>query len=140
MDEKAKPKPKPAPVLLKILLVEDEPNDAELAMRNLKAFAETKWVKNQEDGLAALRAGEFDCVLLDLNLPNGKKESVLHKINEVRGAAATVIATGDGDPSLRHALMRLGADGFMWKGVDDRTSKEIEFVVNLALLHRRGIK
>lgn len=121
---------------LNILLIEDNANDAELARANLKKFT-VSCVDSLKAGLAALETAKFDCVLLDLNLFNGKKETVLHEVNAKRGQAATVILTGDGNPRMRDTMLHLGADGFMVKGVDDASREDMEWVIFRALEHRK---
>lgn len=124
---------------LHILIIEDSHEDAILAERNLKRHI-TKVVRTKQDGLLALGTGDFDVVLLDLNLVNGLRNTILGEVNEVRGRAATVVLTGDINPATRDAMLALGADGFMVKGVDDKTREDVEFVLYRALEHRQGIK
>lgn len=124
---------------LHILLIEDDQNDAELLLPKVKRHA-VKHVATMKSGLLALGTGRWDVVMLDLKLPNGHKETVLWDINKCRGDAATVIITGDCNPAMRDAMLSLGADGFLRKGIDDKTIVEIEYVLAVALEHRKGIK
>lgn len=123
---------------LKILVIEDNHNDAILVERNLRRHS-TTIVTTKKDGLLALGTGDFDVVLLDLNLVNGHRNTILGEINQCRGGAATVVLTGDINPATRDAMLALGADGFMVKGVDDKTQEDVEFVIYRALEHREGI-
>lgn len=124
---------------LHILIIEDSHEDAILTERNLKRHV-TKIVRTKRDGLLALGTGDWDVVLLDLNLTNGLKQTILGEINECRGKAATVILTGDINPATRDAMLALGADGFMVKGIDDQSRDDVEFVLYRALEHRQGVK
>lgn len=124
---------------LKILLIEDCVKDAELALRNLKAHVVTH-VATLRAGIAALEGGRFDCILLDLHLVNGKKETVLYEVNFKRGDAATVILTGDISPRTREHMLYVGADHFMVKGRDDKSPEDVNYVLAVALEHRKGKK
>lgn len=124
---------------LHILLIEDEQNDADLLMPKLKWHV-AKHVPTLKSGLLALGTGNWDVVLLDLKLPNGHKETVLWDVNKCRGNAATVVITGDCNPAMRDAMLALGADGFLRKGIDDKTAVEIEYVLAVAIEHRKGVK
>lgn len=122
---------------LKVLLVEDCAKDAELATNNLRIF-ELAVVHTLPDGIAALDKGAFDCVLLDLNLKNGRKPAaILSDVDKHRGKAATVIVTGDCNPAMRQAMLTLGADGFMQKNVDDKTPEDVAFVIYRAIERRQ---
>lgn len=124
---------------LKILLIEDCDKDAELAMRNLKGHDVTH-AKTLKGGVAALENGKFDVVLLDLHMVNGKKETILYEVNFKRGAAATVILTGDISPRTREHMMYVGADHFMVKGKDDKNQEDMDYVMAVAIEHRQGRK
>lgn len=121
---------------LKVLLVEDCAKDAELATNNLRVF-ELTVVHTLPDGLAALDKGAFDCVLLDLNLKNGRKPAdILIQVDKHRGKAATVIVTGDCNPAMRLAMLTIGADGFMQKGSDDKTPEDVAYIIYRAFERR----
>lgn len=124
---------------LNILMIEDCPHDAELALNNLKLFTVTV-VNTLTAGLDTLKKGKFDLVFLDLKLTNGTKEESFGKVKKVRGDAATVILTGDTNPATRDLLLNLGADGFMRKGIDDKGPIEMNYVIAVALEHRKGKK
>lgn len=122
---------------LKILMIEDNQDDAELAMRHLKRHSVTH-VKSLKDGIAALENGKFDCVLLDLHMVNGRKDTILYEVNMKRGNAATVILTGDDHPRTREHMMYIGADHFMVKGKDDKSADDMNYVLAVAIEHRKG--
>lgn len=122
---------------LKILLIEDCAKDAELAMNMLKQFDVTH-AKTLKDGKFAMETGKWDIVLLDLNMTNGRKDTILGEVNSLRGSAATVILTGDANPAIRQAMITLGADGFMVKKVDDKVKTEINYVLYGAIEHRKA--
>lgn len=123
---------------LNILVIDDCAKDQELVGLKLKRFNLT-FASTLKAGLTALENGQFDVVLLDLGLINGKRDTVLQDVKEKRGAAATVVLTGDIRPATRDIMLGLGADGFMVKGRDDATAEDMEWVIFRALEHREGI-
>lgn len=65
------PPPSEGPISLRILLLEDSEDDAALMLRELRKAglgSDTRWVRDQEEYLAAL-AEPFDVVLSDYRLP-----------------------------------------------------------------------
>ena len=61
---------------LRILLLEDEPRDAELIQEGLEAegfVCETTPVQTRAEFLAALENGEFDIILADYKLPSFRR-------------------------------------------------------------------
>jgi CheY-like chemotaxis protein len=59
---------------IKILLVEDNPADADLLSEFLEEADETQWslvhVEKLKEALQTLRENHFDVILLDLSLPD----------------------------------------------------------------------
>ena len=91
------------PALLRLLLVEDDPNDAELVQACLaearRAGAEIVHVATLADGLRALRSQTFDVAVVDLDLPDS---SGFHTL-EALGAATRspiIVVTGNPHPAL----------------------------------------
>lgn len=122
---------------LKILLIEDCDKDAELALRNLGKF-EVTHVSSLKTGIAKLESEAFDCVLLDLHMVNGKKETIFYEVKMKCGKAAIVVLTGDLSPRTRDHLLYVGANAFMVKGKDDKTREDMEWCIFRALEHREG--
>lgn len=123
---------------LNILVIEDNKRDQELLTHRLEGKFALTFASTLKEGLLAMANFQYDCVLLDLGLMNGRKDRVIHDVSDACGAAAIVILTGDINPSTRDHMLRCGADGFMVKGVDDKTKEDIEFVIFRALEHKEG--
>lgn len=122
---------------LKVLVIEDNPNCSELLEFLLKNEFDLTFTTTLKAGLAALDAGQFAAVILDLGLVNGHKNRVLDQVNEKRGAAATVVFTGDMNPATSDQMRNMGADQFAVKGRDD---KDLVKIVHMAIQYRQKRK
>ena len=112
---------------VEILLVEDNPNDAELTMRALKKahFANRLvWVKDGAAALEMLFGAEAirrqRVVLLDLKLPKIDSVDVLRRIKEVpqlRTTPVVVLTSSREEPDIARCY-ELGANSYIVKPVD----------------------
>ncbi|OGT00341.1 MAG: two-component system response regulator [Gallionellales bacterium RIFCSPLOWO2_12_FULL_59_22] len=114
-----------------ILLVEDNPTDAELVMRALKAHDLTDSVEQVKDGEAALdflfRRGDYAArinsvprvVFLDLRLPKVDGLEVLKQMraDEHTRLIPVVVMTSSGEERDIVASYQLGANSFISKPV-----------------------
>lgn len=107
----------------RLLLVEDEPDEAQLISWQLtekssEAFR-VKLAGSLADIQAILASGfQPDVILLDLNLPDSTGLDTLRRVNELVGALPIVIHTGRDDFALTQAAIELGAQDYLIKGVD----------------------
>ena len=118
-------------MMVDILLVEDNPTDAELVMRALKAHDLTNSVERVKDGEAALdflfRRGDYAArinsaprvVLLDLRLPKVDGLEVLKQMraDEHTRLIPVVVMTSSGEERDIVASYQLGANSFISKPV-----------------------
>src|SRR5262245_18231845 len=109
---------------MKILYVEDNPNDADLTRRWLRKHAPQfalEVVATQSDAVARLSgpdAPSFDLVLTDLQLPDGDGLSLLTYIRERRLPIAVIVITGAGDEKTAVTALKAGADDYVPKRDD----------------------
>lgn len=110
---------------IRILIVEDDANDAELARACLdeatRAGAEIVHAASLADGLRALEAAEVHLTLLDLDLPDSSGFETLEKI---RAAARgpVIVVTGNPHPALfAEALKRHAYEVLRKSELDART-------------------
>lgn len=76
---------------------------------------------NGQEGLAAIREGRGEVVLLDLTMPNLDGYGVLENIQKEGLSAKVIVISGDIQPNARDQVMKLGAIGFIKKPIDAET-------------------
>lgn len=110
---------------MRILLVENDPRDAELEMQALDEEHgwQTVHVSTLAEARARLAKNHFNVVLLDLGLPDSTPEMTLSSIPELSTSNALAVLTGYEDPFLR--ALTCGADAYILK---DKVSNHPEFV------------
>ena len=114
---------------LEILLVEDDPGDADLTMEFLEEAKVMVNINVVDDGVKALaylqnegryvNASRPDLILLDLNLPKRNGREVLQVIKnnkKLRSIPVVVLTTSDADEDILKSY-RLGANSYVTKPV-----------------------
>ncbi|MFC4763749.1 putative bifunctional diguanylate cyclase/phosphodiesterase [Dyella koreensis] len=110
---------------LRLLLVEDSMRDAMLAREWLREVISDSQlysvhVQTLADALARVAAERWDCVLLDLDLPDGS--GGVHNVQRVHAAApdvAIVVVSGNNDERIALEALRWGAQEYVIKGQFD---------------------
>jgi len=103
---------------LNILLADDEDIIHETIGGHLTESGHS--VNDVFDGLAALKAikeGEYDLALFDLQMPGMDGLSLLAKVREIRPEMSVAIITGHGNMDVAIQALRLGAADFLTKPV-----------------------
>ena len=104
---------------LRILLIEDDKVDRRRVRRMLPEF-EIEEAEQLQGALELLEGGDFDCVLLDLNLPDGDGTELLERLHEAEASLAPVIVlTGQMEENLIKSCLQAGAQDFLIKGEFD---------------------
>ena len=117
---------------IKILLVEDEPTDAALIVRELQKSGlrfTSECVDRQDTLVQALRDFGPDIVLCDNRLPGFDATRAMQIVRESRDDLPIVIVTGTMDDEAAVALVKAGASDFVRK---DRLGR-LPVAVGLAL-------
>ena len=125
-----------------VLLVEDSPTDADLAIRALKEGRLDNNVHHVEDGLEAMgflrRQGQYtdaprpDLILLDLNMPRMDGREVLKQLREdsdLRRIPVIVLTTSDEESDVLDAY-DLNSNAYIVKPVDINRFFEIISEIN----------
>ena len=111
------------PEIIKILLVEDNPEYAHLIREMITAVGpeqfEIDWVTRLADGLERLGRGEADIVLLDLGLPDSQGLDTFVQAYSQSPQVPFVVLTGLADETLGITAVRQGAQDFLIKGEAD---------------------
>ncbi|HYD49199.1 MAG TPA: response regulator, partial [Terriglobales bacterium] len=110
---------------LAVLLVEDNPDDADLLQRSLadaNAKVDIDWAETLSAGLALCAEKTFDLVLLDLSLPDSHGLPSVQRALEQAPQIPIVVLTGLDDEALGASAVHAGAQDFLIKGrMDGRT-------------------
>ncbi len=108
---------------IKILLVEDNPADADLLQEILEESDETQWslvhVELFKDALHLLKETQFDVVLLDLSLPDKQGLITVAQTHEAVPDLPIVVLTGFTDKVTGIEALRQGAQDYLIKGKID---------------------
>lgn len=120
---------------LRVLLVEDNALDAKLMLRTLQTSRDTNFqVDHVTDLATAVRELEetpFDCVLLDLSLPDSHGLLAVDAIVGKAPQAPVVVLTGLDDPTTAIEAVNRGASDFLQKGrvTGDVVSRSLRYAV-----------
>jgi signal transduction histidine kinase len=105
---------------IKALLIEDNPGD-QLLMREMlgdtdSAFLELECTDRLSTGLARLKAGDIDIVLLDLTLPDSMGLDTFIDFQVQAPRVPVIVLTGLDDEEVAVQAVREGAQDYLFKG------------------------
>lgn len=107
---------------LGVLLVEDNPGDADLVREWLDQeesyLFDLHPVATLQQAQSALREGRYDAVLLDLSLPDSQGIETLNHLRENCERIPILVFSGSSSDEIRLAAYRAGAQDFIPKGDD----------------------
>ena len=100
----------------RVLIVDDEQHILDL----LKLFVEQNNCEadtsnTAESGLAQARTGQYDMVLLDINLPDGNGLDLLKKIKDITPQTPIIMITAVGHEAMIEQCRRLGSRDYIVK-------------------------
>jgi DNA-binding NtrC family response regulator len=104
--------------VVRVLVVEDDPSLSEVLLDELRSAGhDTQGATLVGEAVERLRSGDFDVVLLDLMLPDGRGTEVLRHVAEERLATECIVLTGYAELSTAIEAMKLGAYDYLSKPV-----------------------
>ncbi|MGJ8627880.1 MAG: response regulator [Sulfitobacter sp.] len=104
---------------MRILLIEDEGALARPLREHLEADQHiVEWFTTLDEAHSAIRALEYDVVLLDLHLPDGDGLSFLSKVRDQQVRTPIIILTARDKVSDRIDGLNRGADDYVIKPFD----------------------
>lgn len=107
---------------VRILVVEDETDDARFALDAIEDLGEDVHVEVTPYGKRALELIEerrFDCVLLDYQLPRMDGTEIVEALREEGETVPIVVLTGRGSEEVADELFSAGVDAYLRKEEDD---------------------
>jgi len=121
---------------LSLLIVDDDAIDRMAVRRALKEARVDAAVDEADDAeraLAAVKARDYDCILLDYYLPASTGLETLNAIRALGVRAPVVALTGQGDEDLAVALMKAGAADYLTKSglTPDRLARSLRYALAL---------
>ncbi len=101
---------------MKILIVEDEPSLRELIQRSLeKERYITETADNFKTALQKIEVYDYDCVLLDIMLPDGNGLKILERLKELHKRENVIIISAKDSLEDKVLGLELGADDYLPK-------------------------
>ncbi len=104
------------PSPMRVCVIDDEVRLRELLVREIATmgFAATGF-RSAEEAWPALEGGEFDALLVDLNLPGIGGMELFQRVHAARPETAVVILTGFGSLDTAVQALRWGATDYLTK-------------------------
>ena len=122
-----------------MLLVEDNPGDANLVSLALKGTVdlfEVKCVDSLQAAVTELSKVRYGCVIFDLGLPDGDGLDVVDSIRNAAGDSALVVLTGRDDEELGVLAIQHGADDYFVKS--ELSARGLQRSINYAIERARS--
>ncbi len=117
----------------RVLMIEDDEQLAEMVVEYLGTMGiDVKPKPTAREGLAALKANQFDALILDIMLPDIDGLEVCRRVRESSDIPILML-TARGDASDRIVGLELGADDYLPKPFNPR-----ELLARLRAILRRG--
>ncbi len=108
---------------IRILLIEDNPGDANLLEKQLEIIEGTQYnihlAETLSAGIKALEDNSFDIVLTDLSLPDSNGFETIEGILEVNKTVPLIVLSGQEDEEFSIKAVQLGAQDYLTKGLGD---------------------
>lgn len=105
---------------IRILLVDDNVDHVQLAMRALRAHPEwrVETVRLAEDALHRAAEERFDLVLLDYRLPDLSGLDVLRELTARKDPPSIILMTSQGSEEVAIEALKAGAAAYIVKNTD----------------------
>lgn len=118
---------------MKLLLIEDDRDIALAISRALATSYSVTIAGTGETGIAKVRTGAYDLVVLDLNLPDISGHEVCANIRKYSSSLPILVLTGNDKVLTKIKLLDAGADDYLTKPFSLG-----ELKVRLRAIHRRA--
>ena len=121
--------------LMKLLLVEDNPADADFLAASLRrqraSDIQIVNVATLAEAVSQLQLDKFDVVLLDLHLPDGSGLQCLDAIQAVDSEIPVVVLSGQDDEEFAVSVLNKGAQDYLvkWEGQGHSILRSIRYAM-----------
>ena len=103
-----------------ILLIEDDPADAELIKAMLSAGTNERFdidcIERMADFRSKINEAKFDVILVDLGLPDSQGIETFTRVNDLAPNIPIIVLTGLSDDELGNIAVHKGAQDYLVKG------------------------
>ncbi|GAB4260036.1 MAG: hypothetical protein Kow0065_10190 [Methylomicrobium sp.] len=129
--------------IYQVLLVEDDPGDANLVRHYLKAARdvgfECTWAMSLADACRQLHDHRFDILLVDLSLPDSRGLDTVRAVRAAAGSLPLIVLTGHDDTGFALDTLESGAQDYLVKGDFDSGGliRCIRYALSRAKLEQR---
>lgn len=104
---------------MRVLVVEDDDLFGSAVQSALtKAGYAVDWIRKGADLSGTMATHDYECILLDLGLPDFSGETLLRRIRKDDPGASVLVMTARGGIQDRVRLLDIGADDYMTKPID----------------------
>jgi CheY-like chemotaxis protein len=103
---------------IRILLVDDNLDHTQIALRALRADARVEAARLGGEALDRAADERFDLVLLDYRLPDMSGLDVLARLKERADAPAVILMSAQGSEEVAMQALKAGAAGYVVKNAD----------------------
>ena len=126
---------------LRILLIEDNPGDADLIREYLSTSVnivfQLECQTRMSDALKCLSENTYDLIILDLGLPDCSGISSVEKLKQTDKNVPFIVLTGNNDEQIGIAAVKAGAQDYLIK--NELTSRHLISAVRYAM-ERHALK
>ncbi len=124
----------------RVLLVEDNELDRRVMLRNLAGYPDSRFdvaaVGTLADALQAVDGGGFDCILLDLSLPDSTGLASVDALMDRSDECPVIVLSGLDDPQVAVEAVERGAQDYLTKRTAD--PELVARAIRYAITRSRG--
>lgn len=118
-----------------VLLVDDDLHYQEIFKRRTDGKLKVTCVNDLAQAINTLKLSKFDCIVIDLNLPDSTPEQTIRNLKKEYPTAVCVAVTGSESPVIMAESIKAGAHGYLFKDKGDLTGEAIDSVISEAVIH-----
>lgn len=123
---------------IRVLLLEDDPIDAHLAVRELRRAGDTEVtvVGTLREALRAIEVGAYDVIVADMDLPDSSGFTTVESLDRAARDMPILMVSGGGDENCALGNVRRGAQDFLLK--DEMTARLLSRALRYAIERKRS--
>jgi len=120
---------------MRLLLVEDNISDAQFLEASLKRSRalgiKMTHVTSLKDGATALKSGNYDCLLLDMGLPDGNGLECVEAMQQADPDMPIVVLSGQDDEDFAVSILNKGVQDYLvkWEGKGRTILRAIRYAI-----------